>query len=337
MPVIREGKQDTRLKARVVSRERLYYSAGSDASLDRPEHVRSGSALAYYDRERLVVVQDDANFLAWVNTETGAVESTTLDYVHEGQRLFDESRGNKQFKLDLESCVIAETHTGPTLFAFGSGSTIARENVVIVQDLLGTRNARIVDAHGLYEAFRQEVNFCGAELNIEGTALVDGRTIRFFQRGNGSKNGDRAPVDATCDVSIERLMRYLAAPAFEEVPVISNVEQFDLGQIRGVRLTFTDAAIRNGRVYFLASAEDSPDATSDGPVVGVVLGAIEDERVRWAQLVGVDGAPFCSKAEGLAFDPVDPARAWIVTDRDDPDAPSELCVVTLEGPWPHAL
>ncbi len=72
-------------------------------------------------------------------------------------------------------------------------------------------------------------------------------------------------------------------------------------------------------------------------VAGVVTA---DGRARWAPLVLTDGSPFDGKVEGLelyvekgAEAGAGQLRAYIVTDRDDPTAPAELCEVELIGPW----
>jgi len=41
----------------------------------------------------------------------------------------------------------------------------------------------------------------------------------------------------------------------------------------------------------------------------------------------------CLDEATLAFDPDDPTRAFAVTDRDDPTAPSELLVLRLGDAW----
>ena len=55
----------------------MLYRDGPDRSLDRPAHVRAGSGLSWIG-DRLVLVQDDANFVAVVDPATGFAESITL-------------------------------------------------------------------------------------------------------------------------------------------------------------------------------------------------------------------------------------------------------------------
>ena len=327
------ARQDPSLRARVVARRPLLYDAGADPGQDRPAHVRAGSALALVGR-RLVVLQDDALFLGLVDLERGSVEAIALPAAPGGVRCFDEGRGNKAAKPDFEACVVH----GDRLLAFGSGSTPARERVLVVGDLgeLDRRSAppavQLIEAHRLYAALRAEPRFAGSELNIEGAVVVGG-SLRLFQRGNGAARGDLQPVDATCELDLPDLLRYLEPGRNSDPPQVHHIVQYDLGTMGGVRLTFTDAAAQGEDILYLAAAEASPDAVQDGPVAGVALGLIPAAAgpPHWTPLLDQDGRPFSSKAEGLAPDPHSPGTLHLVVDRDDPDAPAELCRVELEG------
>jgi hypothetical protein len=307
------------LVARVATRTPLLYSAGPDASLDRPAHVRAGSALARLAGGRLAVVQDDASFVAILGA--GRVDAVVLPSA-DGVRQFDDRRGNKKQKLDLEASLVL----GDALVAFGSGSSAARERVVMVRGE-GAERVDIVEAPELYAAMRSLTAFSGSELNVEGAAQ-SGEDVVFFQRGNGAG----AAVDATARVSAAELLCYLRREG--PCPLLREVVQWDLGAAGGTRLTFTDGAAGPGGLAFLACAEASPDATRDGPVSGVALGRLDD-RAREAQLAAIEdeaGAPLLDKCEGLAFSEA-AGRAWVVVDKDDPDAPSELLELRLGPGW----
>src|SRR5262245_57603151 len=122
---------DPALSARVLARRPLLYAAGPEAADDRPAHVRAGSALAWLGG-RLAVVQDDANFVALVRPFRGEVSPLPLPAGPGGLRQFDEGRGNKRHKLDLEASAVVPAKGGEVLLAFGSGSTPARERVLVL-------------------------------------------------------------------------------------------------------------------------------------------------------------------------------------------------------------
>jgi hypothetical protein len=69
-----------------------------------------------------------------------------------------------------------------------------------------------------------------------------------------------------------------------------------------------------------------------GPVAGVAIGVIDGDNVRYAR-VRTERGGFTAKAEGLAFDPVDPRRGYVVIDRDDPTSAAEIWNFELRGAW----
>jgi hypothetical protein len=307
---------DPALAARVIRSIPLRYADGADPSLDRPAHVRSASGIVRFGG-RIAVIQDDANFIALIDPDTGLADAITLPAGEGGLRQFDDLRGNKRFKLDLESCVVI----GDTLIAFGSGSLPARERVVAVRG----GDARVIDASALYARLRAAGEFSGSELNVEGAAVLGG-TLRLFNRGNGAPRDGRLPVNASCDVDLAAFLAYLdGAPA----PSPAHVVQYDLGAIRGFPLTFTDAVTFGDAVLYSAAAEDSPDATRDGPVAGAAIGIIAGDTVRYGE---VDAG----KIEGLL--PLSPDRLLAVIDPDNPTLPSRLLEVAVSsGPSPQPV
>jgi hypothetical protein len=287
---------------------------------------------------RIAVVQDDANFIALIDPTTREVTSVALPRGPSGLRQFGDDRGNKRDKLDLESCVVTRLEGRETLVAFGSGSTSERERVVIIQESAGGEyEVRVVHVPALYAALRACSEFSGGELNVEGACLSAGR-IRFFQRGNGARKDGVPPVNATCDVDWPAVMSVLGGSGgLSEVArrlLVHDVRQYDLGEISGTALTFTDVTLApNGATLYLATAEASPDAVQDGPVAGTALGVIAGGHTRCTLLVDATGAPFVEKAEGALLARSEPDRAFLVLDADDPARPSDLCEVLLSGPW----
>lgn len=353
MPPHVTARHDPSLHARVVGTVPLRYTAGADPALDRPAHVRAASAIAPAG-SRLVVVQDDANFVALVDPLTGDVAAVTLPSGAGGRRQFDDIRGNKADKLDLEAVASATRPDGEAVvLAFGSGSTPRRESIVVLRQLDATRSGvgdavvELRDASAFYRRLREAGAFAGSELNVEAAVFIhtaDGGVVRLFNRGNGASSGTIPAVDATCDVSWPELLSYLADLA-SVPPAPRDIIQYTLGAIDGLRLTFTgatalpvEAGAAARRILYTAAAEASPDTTRDGAVTGCAVGAIVEGprgvRARWAILEDAAGSPFRGKVEGIVLHPTDPMRAHVVVDRDAPAEPAELLEVVLEGPWP---
>jgi hypothetical protein len=326
----------------------LRYAAGADDALDRPAHVRAGSGLARVGA-RLAVVQDDAAFVALADPATGLADAVTLPADDDGRRRFEEARGNKDRKYDLEACLSLppEPDGDVRLLAFGSGSRPRRERVLVVTFPGGAPDpvlARVElrDAGPLYAALRAHPAFADRELNVEG-AVPLGARVRLFGRGNGAATGagggaDERPTSATCEVDAGALLAFLLADGAP--PGLHDGRRYLLGEVEGAPLAFTDAAVLpDGTLLYAAAAERSPNAYDDGEVTGSALGLLDAAGgARWAPLLDATGAPFRGKVEGVlprdAGRPDDPpgaVRLWLVTDPDDTEAPSMLYPATL-GP-----
>jgi hypothetical protein len=317
---------DPRLKVKRVSEQRLNYRDGADPAEDRPAHVRAASGLGWLDG-RLAIVQDDANFVGlW--SPGGEVAALPLPRGPGGKRQFDPKRGNKKQKLDLEAAATTRVDGKDVVVMFGSGSAEAREVIVRVT---APGAVRVDRAPELYAALRARREFSGSEMNIEGAAILPDGRFKLFQRGNGAKRDGLEPVNATIELKWPELEAWLDRKPGAQLPELGAVVSYDLGKVNGVRLTFTDAApAPGGRVVFLASAEDSPDAIEDGPVVGSAVGVIEPSgKARYALLEG--GEPL--KLEGVTLDRARRDRAYLVADPDDPDKPGVLLTAELSGPW----
>jgi hypothetical protein len=275
-------------------------------------HVRAASAIVRYGHARLIV-QDDALFLAELG---GSLRPLALPAGADGLRFFSAAEGTKQLKPDLEAALALPDGRA---VLFGSGSAPARERLFV---LTGDR-VEIVHAPELYLALRDALG-PGVELNVEGVVLGPSR-VRLLQRGNG-----RGAVDAELRIPLRWLVRRLDGAADPEPPVV-QVKRWELGELGGARLSFTDGLAQDRGFVFLASAERSPDAIEDGEVTGSAIGFAGPRGGWWTPLVDAEGRVLPLKAEGLAAG--DRPGEWLVTsDPDDVDRPSELLTVRLEDP-----
>jgi len=264
--------------------------------------VRAGSALLKIGG-RLLVVQDDAWSAVWIDPRTRRRRDLVIK--GHGKAL------PKSSKPDFEAAL----QHGGAIFLFGSGSRRGRQH--IVRWRLRGNQPVILDGQPLYHAVRRALQIDDRP-NVEGACVIDAR-LRLFHRGSGGAHS--ATIDFDPDVLAGAMPRVLATRWFE------------LGKIDGTALSFTDArACGAGRVLYLVAAENTKDAVSDGPVAGSAIGVIDRKGARWTPLLDPDGAPSHRKFEGLALDR-GCRSGWLITDADDPDAPSELCRVRLRGSW----
>jgi len=169
------------------------------------------------------LIQDDANFLVLTDPHTLQVDTICLPVGEGGLREFDDLRGNKRFKLDLEACVTIPTEEGDLLIAFGSGSTRHRQKIITLQESI-TATPILIEAEALYEQLRNNTMFAGSELNIEGATFCNG-WVRLFNRGNGKPQAGCLPVNATCDLAWDELAAYLQEPHKKPVPQLQKICQ----------------------------------------------------------------------------------------------------------------
>jgi hypothetical protein len=307
----------------------MLYDEGPSDEEDRPPHVRAASGLSAF-REYIAVIQDDANWLALVDSEQ-RITGVPLPPSPSGDRVFSKRRGNKDDKYDLEALITVPGQNGHELVGFSSGSRRGREWILRVSETGApdSFDAKFVEAGPFYESLRGNRAFCGAGLNIEGAVTLDEDRIKLFQRGNADPADGLNPIDSTAELSWAALCAHLADPAKVPPPPLRNVRAYDLGELDGVRLTFSDAEhLGQGRILYSASAEN-PDTDE---IAGSVLGVIEaDGSARWTELTGQDGGPFRGKIEGLTRDTKDPRKIHFVIDDDDETVPSEIYEAELSN------
>lgn len=319
----RRARVDPSMSAVLHELVPLRYAGGEDLATDRLGHVRAASAVRRW-QGRLVLVQDDVNVLGLVDASKqagGCVEPRLLPWGEGQRRTFDEGRGNKAAKLDLEAGLVLPDGR---FVALGSGSTPRREHMVVAWP---DGRVELREGAELYAALRAEVGFSGAELNLEGATVV-GERLWLFQRGNGAPTATTDPVDASAELDLAAWVAWLDGRG--SLPPLERVTTYDLGTIAGVRLCFTDAAtLPDGRVAFVAAAEASPDAVRDGEVLGCRFGVIAGDDVLTCDVTDAGGEPSRLKIEGL-----EPAasgdaegglrRFWVAVDMDRPDQPAML-------------
>lgn len=322
------------LSVRILERSELYYEEGGDPAIERPAFVRAGSSLARLP-EVIAVFQDDARFGALIDPAAHRARSFRLPSGPAGHRAFDDQHGERADKLDLEACASIPGRDSCTLVAFGSGTSPGREQVALIE--VAGRDVHSVEVYpvpAFYAALRASADFAGSELNLEGAIYLGNGRLRLFQRGNGQPRAGRQPVDATGDVDWAALQAHLLTPDSNAPPALSDIVQYDLGELHGVRLTFSDAEPFGRVVLFSASAEASGGSGQNGRVAGSVLGVIDGGTARWAAIRDADGRPFVGKIEGLTWIDDVPSRVYFVDDNDDVSRPSSLYHAELSGDWP---
>jgi hypothetical protein len=262
--------------------------------------VRAGSALLALDG-RLLAIADDTYTLARI-AANGAVTHQVL--AGTGEAL------PKARKPDFEAAAVAPDGS---VWLIGSGSTSARYALVHLSGPGHTRH-RQYDGTALYLALAEAI---GGDPNIEGAVFVDDRLL-LLHRSTGM----------AADLLLDLPAHALVSGHPPRAAVRARIAPAGLG---GVPAHGTDlAATADGRLVWLAAAEETDDPVLDGPVAGVLLGVLDGDGARCAPITEADGSPSTRKAEGLVLD-ADLRGGWAITDRDDPDQPADLLRLEISG------
>lgn len=284
----------------------------------RPHYVSAASGLVCHG-PFLYVVADDEHHLGIFRRGDPAPGIHLR--LFEGD-LPDEHKARKKVKPDFEALALLPPFKGyphGALLAAGSGSKANRRLGALLSfspDGVVQSESRVVDLAVLMAPLEAEFG----KLNIEGLAVA-GDEIRVLQRGNkGHKRNALARF---------ALAPFLDSLARDGTALLSplSITDYDLGDIKGVPLTFTDAAmLPNGEMVFSAVGEDTEDSYADGPCAGTAIGLIgADGTLRWIEPV----AETC-KVEGVGASlEGDALSLLLVTDADDIGIPAALYATEL--------
>lgn len=291
---------------------RLDLAEGAEAG--RPAWLSAASGLVR-TADEFCVVSDDELHLGRFTADTA--RAGRLLRLFPGALPVAHKR-RKKLKPDLEVLMhlpACAGHPHGALLALGSGSRAQRRRGALIA--LGANGrvsgrSRAIDATQLFTRLSRYFD----DLNLEG-GWVAGDRLYLLQRGNkgGSPN---AVLQWDLPSMLRGLVRERALADADPI----DVHTLDLGDIKGIPLSFTDASpLPTGGWLFSAVAENSSSAYADGPCMGSAIGRVDARsRLRWIRPVegkfkieGIDALATGSKLE-----------AWLVTDADDPRVPASL-------------
>lgn len=275
--------------------------------------VRAASGLAWYG-QRIGLVQDDTMAIVWLDPFGQVLAQQSLEVDGRAPQHFDVSLGNKHLKPDLEAAVSFYFGGNEYWLALGSGSSAQRERGVLLCSGASNTAPRWLNLQQWYELLRACRDFAGAGLNIE-AAFVLGQGFYLVQRGNGRTPG---AINAIAEFALAEVCAFLCGSSTNP-PEIKKVHACALGTVAGVAWGFADACVIGSRIWFLLSAEDSPDTIADGAVVGSALAFCDDAEfvnLRMGRICYADGREVLLKLEGLCVLSEDQLLA--VSDADDP-------------------
>ena len=113
------------------------------------------------------------------------------------------------------------------------------------------------------------------------------------------------------------LIRLPLRSFLSDLPESISIKKFELGTINSAALSFTDACLVNGMIYFLAAGERTESTYLDGEFAGAILGKMTLEgEILEKEVLAIDHKP-----EGIAFYK---GSFYFVTDADDRSKASSL-------------
>lgn len=248
----------------------------------------SGLVLA---QDQFYLVADDELSLLGLNRDLSGAQ---LHEVFQGE-LPEDTKERKKIKPDFECLVFLEDKSSLLIIPSGSKKNRNRGALFNLKDKL------IIEIS--FRQVYQELEHLFPELNIEGAVVVND-SIRLFQRGNG-KLHQNAVIQLNLESFLDDKVKDL------------KVQNINLGRLKDIPLSFTDAALFNGQCYFVAVAENTESTYTDGEFIGAVLGEMSPEGV----IMKMTPLDVSSKPEGLTFDN---EYFYLVTDDDDRKKPSRL-------------
>ena len=228
----------------------------------RPAHLSAASGVARRGDFVYAIGDDELSIGVFRLSDPGP---GSLRRVLSGELPVDEEE-RKAHKADLEALTLLppfEGHAFGALLGLGSGSGEGRDRGFVwalAPDGSLRDEARELDLGPVYALLRESI----AELNIEGASVIEDR-LWLLQRGN-TEDGLNLVAELSLPEVMESLQRDLRIDADE----LAGVRSYDLGELDGVPLTFSDATpLGRDMLVFTASAEADDDSIH-GSVVGTL-------------------------------------------------------------------
>lgn len=293
----------------------------------RPPYMIAASGLVKLGDWLYIVADDEVHLGVFQASDPG---KGSLVRVLSGELPVDwEER--KKVKPDWESLLhLSSELTGgaEALLALPSGSKPNR----ITGAVIPLNADRSINESGIYAVdftpLYNHLNSKIEKLNIEG-ACVLGEFFYLFHRANKSREFNkliRMPLDILHTLINPQAAEKSQAVLADAILQMVETTDFNLGDVEGIALAFTDATVLDGNICFVAAAEDSDDPYLDGPYRGAALGMMNaDGKVTFLEQLDIDVKP-----EGLHVEIKNGAAdIWLVTDSDQINIPAQLSRLSI--------
>ncbi|MCJ8165576.1 hypothetical protein MKJ04_12060 [Pontibacter sp. E15-1] len=214
---------------------------------------------------------------------------------------FATGRIPKAVKPDLESIAHFTYGRAHMLLIPGSGSGPKRNRAFLV-NLTDKKYVEELDFTRFYTFLKRVLRLeADGELNLEGFAM-DNTYTYMLQRALGTSTNVLLRFDT------QDFKRFIFGKG--DLPAVA-VYHFALPAVGGYKTGFSGAFALEDKLFFTASAEDTPNAVADGEVLGSIVGVIDLNALPYAtraasplqvpavQFMNPDGTVYKGKAESL--------------------------------------
>ncbi len=243
--------------------------------------ISAASGLYYY-QEKLFLISDNSGFLYEFDINSNKLSK---------HKLLDNASENmpKKLKPDFESI----SFKNEKLFVFGSGSSKNR-NFRHTFDLHSAQT-KSKDIKKWYKKCKNIANFGEDDLNIEGSFFVNNKWY-LWQRGNGENGRNGVFV-------------------YDKKSKNIDYQTIELPKINGFQTTFTDCILVEGKIFFLAAAENSSSTVDDGLIYGSMIGCLDLDSFALISLIKISDT---QKFEGLTlFENTDLRYSFLICEDSD--------------------
>lgn len=266
--------------------------------------IGSASGLVFKDNS-LFIISDNSSVLYEYHIESKNLESHTILERATGTPTENIPKAKKP---DFE----AIANFGEDCYIFGSGSTENR-NKMVHFDTNQKQKLKETDVTDLYAVMQNFGNTKPEDFNIEG-AVYNGENWFLFNRGNGKsgKNG---------------IFTIGGNNLVDDFSVLYN--SYKLPKIKGIQSSFTDAVRVEGKIYFLATVENTQSTYDDGAVLGTFIGRLDIEKMKIDFTKKITDT---HKFEGLTVYKEDnkTIEFLLCEDKDNDDLKSDIYKLTLD-------
>ncbi|MBD1422552.1 DUF6929 family protein [Sphingobacterium chuzhouense] len=209
--------------------------------------INAASGLQYH-QDQLYIVSDNSPYLYHYHVQEERMDKVLLDSLQQTEMVA------KKDKKDFE----ALCDVGDALVIVGSGSKPQRQEAFIYDK----RNSHVrrVSLDSIYQRMQEIGKVDKQNFNIEGLTYDNG-TWYFLNRGNGEKKQN---VIFTVAGDSDFILR----------PETLSANHIELSDIQNYTTGFSDGVIVDGRLFFIATAEDSASTYHDGENKGSYISYI---------------------------------------------------------------